>query len=312
MWKADKTRWLKRMETGWVPTTWSLQKTDMFGDPIWASDKDTAIFHIVWSDDEKVLDECKKACCICDGSPCSGQVCTLDETYANCVNHTGTCIFYAARAAENLVIYGSDVSNAFGKAPLPQEGFYVYPDWAFHNWWTLHLNCPPIPPDHVVPVLKAVQGHPESPRLWERHIDVILSAFGFIPMVHKPCLYSGKVNGAHVLFISRFMSLLWLLLILGHWRFFAVCLMTNLWCHSCTRVSSLYILAIDQTQHYVKIICCTYVDCVCEKHISTWLKDRKISADNPVLLPSTDEFNKDISNLYPKVQAVLEAKMQYK
>ena len=35
----------------------------------------------------------------------------------------------------------------------------------------------------------AIQGHPESPRLWQLHIDKILSQLDFVPTQHEPCIY---------------------------------------------------------------------------------------------------------------------------
>jgi hypothetical protein len=45
-----------------------------------------------------------------------------------------------------------------------------------------------------------MQGHPESPHLWEKHIDGILRDLGFIPTVHEPCLYSGFIEGLRCIF----------------------------------------------------------------------------------------------------------------
>ncbi|KAL7490174.1 hypothetical protein ACHAW6_015867 [Cyclotella cf. meneghiniana] len=46
-----------------------------------------------------------------------------------------------------------------------------------------------------------MQGHPEFPCHWEKHIDKILRIFlGFVPMVHEPCIYRGETNGKLVLF----------------------------------------------------------------------------------------------------------------
>ena len=81
-----------------------------------------------WSDE---VDGCKKAWCTCDGSPRAGKRCVLDYTYANCVDHTSSRLFYAVVAAENLMIFGADVSNAFGEAPPPKQGFYIRPDKTF-------------------------------------------------------------------------------------------------------------------------------------------------------------------------------------
>jgi hypothetical protein len=102
-------------------------------------------------------------------------------------------------AAENLLVFGADVSNAFGEAPPPKQGFYIRPDKAFTEWFLVR-HGKKIPEGWVVPVLAAMQGHPESPRLWERHCDRILKRIGFIPTVHEPCLYFGHIEGNKVYF----------------------------------------------------------------------------------------------------------------
>ncbi len=93
-----------------------------FGDPTLV-DKDNAVFHLVWTYNVKALDGRKKARCVCDGSSCSGSVKILDEVYANCINQTSLQLFYAVSAAKNLLIFGSDICNAFAKAPPPKQGF---------------------------------------------------------------------------------------------------------------------------------------------------------------------------------------------
>ncbi len=48
-----------------------------------------------------------------------------------------------------------------------------------------------------------MQGHPESPRLWEKHADEILHDIGLTPSVHEPCLYLGVINNNGVLFMRH-------------------------------------------------------------------------------------------------------------
>jgi hypothetical protein len=86
------------------------------------------------------------------------------------MDRTGSRIFYPISAAKNMLVYGADVSNAFAKAPPPKQGFFIYPDRAFHDWWVNKKGKPPIPDSYVIPVLGSMQGHPESPHLWEKHI----------------------------------------------------------------------------------------------------------------------------------------------
>jgi hypothetical protein len=116
----------------------------MFGTPV-AATSDNAVFNLVWSYGIKALDGRKKSRCTCDGSPRLGQVHVLDETYAICIDQTSARLFYGVAAAENLIVYGADVSNAFAEAPPPKQGFFIRPDNAFLAWWTDHLKCPPIP-----------------------------------------------------------------------------------------------------------------------------------------------------------------------
>ena len=54
----------------------------MFGSPV-AVESNEAVFKLVWSYGIKAVDARKNARCTCDGSPRSGQVRILDETYAN-------------------------------------------------------------------------------------------------------------------------------------------------------------------------------------------------------------------------------------
>jgi hypothetical protein len=52
----------------------------------------------------------------------------------------------------------------------------------------------------MIPVLSAMQGHPKSPRLWEKHANAILWDLGLTLTVHKPCLYSGVITTMCVTF----------------------------------------------------------------------------------------------------------------
>ncbi len=104
---------------------------NMFGLPV-VVESNEAVFNPMWLYGIKAVDGRKKACCTCDGSKRSGQVRVLDESYADCVNQTSACIFYGIAEAENLIVYGADVSNAFVEAPPPKQGFYILPDKVFH------------------------------------------------------------------------------------------------------------------------------------------------------------------------------------
>ncbi len=102
-----------------------------------------------------------------------------------------------------MLVYGADVSNAFAEALAHKQGFFIYPDRAFKDWWVNKKGKPPIADGQVIPVFGAMQGHPESPRLWEKHIDRILRDIGLTLTIHEPCIYSGILLGECVLFMQQ-------------------------------------------------------------------------------------------------------------
>ncbi len=282
-------------------------------------DKDDTVFHLVWTSNIKALDGQKKACCVCDGSSHSGLVKVLDKVYANCVNQTSSRLFYAVLATKNLLIFGSDVCNAFAEAPPPKQGFYIHPDRAFNEWWENYLKQPPIPPGQVIPVLSAMQGHPESPRLWEKHADAILRELRLTPTTHKPCLYSGLVDGKRIVFMQQVDD-------------FAIAAPNE-------RTANILLDMLDdkltmpikrqglldmmfngvnvvQTRNYVKIDCNTYINKMCTKYLTMWLNKVPLSENRPTPLPLEGDwiegFNAASGPTDPKVQAALEASMQLK
>jgi hypothetical protein len=58
---------------------------------------------------------------------------------------------------------------------------------------------PPLTDGEVILILSAMQGHLESPCLWEKHANAILWEISLIPTVHEPCLYLGTINGKRVI-----------------------------------------------------------------------------------------------------------------
>ncbi len=61
-----------------------------------------------------------------------------------------------------------------------------------------------IPLYHVLPVNKALQGHPESSRLWATHMDKILcTKFHLKPTTHEVCIYRGTYKNKDILFLRQ-------------------------------------------------------------------------------------------------------------
>jgi hypothetical protein len=240
----------------------------------------------------------------------------LAETYANCVDQTSARLFYAVAAAENLLVFGADVSNAFAEAPPPKQGFYIRPDRAFNDWWVHHKRQPPIPPGHIIPILSAMQGHPESPRLWEKHADEILREIGLTPTVHEPCLYSGYINGNRVLFMRQVDDFA-IAAPDAHTSDILMDLIDDRLKISIKRQGYLDMyngIDVIQTRFYIKLNVKTYIEKIFEPYFSTWMKTSYPSPARSTPLPSDatwlKKFNAAIGDPDPKAQAKLAKAMK--
>ena len=177
-------------------------KQGMFGQPC-IPPPGAAIFHWVWIYKIKEEDNHrKKARAVCDGSTRGGHAQISGQTYAPTPDMTDLRLFFALAALENKLVFGADVSNAFAEAHAPAQVYFMRIDVQFREWWCSKGHLP-IPQGFVVPILKNLQGHPEAPRQWSKHIDTILQQFHFIPTVHAPCLYRATFDGEDVLFLHQ-------------------------------------------------------------------------------------------------------------
>jgi hypothetical protein len=174
----------------------------MFGTPC-LPPPHAAIFHWVWIYKIKTEDnDRKKARAVCDGSTRGGQATIAGHTYAPTPDMTDLRLFFALSALENKLVFGADVSNAFAEADAPAQVYYMRVDTQFSTWHQSQGH-PPIPSGFVIPINKNLQGHPEAPRQWSRHIDRILQSYSFRPTVHAPCLYRALIDTEHVLFLRQ-------------------------------------------------------------------------------------------------------------
>ena len=124
-------------------------------------------------------DGTRKARAPCNGSPRMQGTVTLGETYAASLDQTASKIFWALSADKGHIVIGADASNAFAEAPAPKAPLYMDLDHQFHSWWKSMGRPPPISHGHGVKVLKAIQGHPESPRLWAILMNKIIIDLSF-------------------------------------------------------------------------------------------------------------------------------------
>ena len=174
---------------------------NMFGAPI-PCPRNANVLHMLWV--YKIKDTgVYKARAVCNGSQKQKGTVTQDHTFAACLEQPGARIFWGTAATQGLIVLGADASNAFAEAPAPKAPLYVWVDDQYREWYQEKFNKE-IPRGSVLPVQHALQGHPESPRLWSKLIDnVIQKHIGLKPTVHEPCLYSGKYNNETVFLLRQ-------------------------------------------------------------------------------------------------------------
>ena len=83
---------------------------------------------------------------------------------------------------------------------------YLHVDWwpAYSECWTL-CYLKPINRSHVLPVLCCLQGHPESDKVYERHINQVLRSqdLKFKNTEHLPCIYQTTYKGHKILLLRQ-------------------------------------------------------------------------------------------------------------
>jgi hypothetical protein len=139
--------------------------------------------------------------------------------------------------------------------------------------------------------MKAMQGHPESSRLWEKHCDKFIRSIGFTPTIREPCLYVGEINGERYIFkcqVDEF-ALACKSAITTHKFYGMIDDHLSMPIKQMGLVTLFNGIDILQSRYYVKISCEPYMEKFCMKYLLTWLKDTTISA-RPTPMPTSKAF----------------------
>ena len=187
------------------------KSVDMYGPPVKRRDlpPEAIILRSLWCYAIK-SDGRKKARNVCDGQPKRTKdgfkKITLAETYAASLSQTEMRIFWCLTAAHNWIAIGADATNAYAHSPPPRGECYMQADAQYVEWYNTTQRAdgePKIDTSYVFPVQHALQGHPESPRLWETYVNGKLDSMGFKNTPHAPCLYTGTWDNKPVLILRQ-------------------------------------------------------------------------------------------------------------
>eukprot|EP00804_Cyclotella_cryptica_P004273 CCRYP_013474-RA/>CCRYP_013474-RA protein AED:0.28 eAED:0.28 QI:0/-1/0/1/-1/1/1/0/231 len=215
-----------------------------------------------------------------------------------------------------MLIFGADVCNAFSKAPTPKQGFYLQPDRAFCEWW-IHQGKAPIPEGYVIPVRRAMQGHLESPCLWEKWCDKMIQHHQFKPTTHEPCLYTGIWQGKKYYFKRQ----------VDDFKFAApsINLATSFYDaiddHLAMPIKRQGLVSLFngvdvlQSRHYIKLSAETYIEKMGAKYLDMWHKEVQMMAERPLPIPTNESFlnafNSNIRGADEKIQKELQHRFKF-
>ena len=290
----------------WQQSEWKqldqYKDQDMFGDPE-PMPRGVNLLNLLWC---YLIKDCgrKKARCVCNGSKNMRGTVTLAETYAASLDQTASRIFWAATAINNFVTIGADAANAFAEAPPPVAPLYVFVDEQYREWHQArNKGADRIPNSYVMRAKRALQGHPESPRLWAKLIDKIIKKLNLKACTHEPNLYyTSNYKGTtdkKVLFLRQVDD-------------FAISCQDEELCEQVISdinsemtiditklgmISRFNGVDVEQTRHYIKLYNSTYIKKILKNH--SWIHTEHPSALFPMPMRTDTEYQRNLETAKP-------------
>ena len=118
------------------------------------------------------------------------------QTYASCIEIPCLCLFFALFASRGYLIDFGDVNNAYQQSPPPSVDCYLEIDETIADWYERKFGVKLDKLKEVIPLYRALQGHPEAGVLWERMItNILINKLGFRTTTHEQNLYVGSIAG---------------------------------------------------------------------------------------------------------------------
>ena len=141
----------------------------------------------------------------CDGSKRAAPLLhAIASTYSSCVEQPIQRLFLALSGLLEHKLYAGDAKDAYAHSPAPETPTFVSIDGPYADWYKWKFGKT-IDTNHVLPVQHALQGHPESGRLWEEHINKILGCdeLKFKSTTHDRCIYQTTYNDTKILMLRQ-------------------------------------------------------------------------------------------------------------
>ena len=123
------------------------------------------------------------------------------STWSLCVELPIQWLFLGICTDSWLTIYGGDAIDAYAQSPAPNDS-YLQVDNAYAEWYKNKTN-ETISKRMVLPVKHALQGHPESGKMWMHFIDnILIKEMELKTTTHDRWIYRNLIDN-EVVYILR-------------------------------------------------------------------------------------------------------------
>ena len=131
----------------------------------------------------------------CNGSKKAvPQLHAIASTWSSCIELLVQRLFMGLCADMGLTIYGGNATDAYAHSPAPNDNYLAVDD-AYADWY-YKKKGEHISKRMVLPVRHALQGHPESGKMWMKMIDnILINQLGFRTTTHDCGIYIRERDG---------------------------------------------------------------------------------------------------------------------
>ena len=156
--------------------------------------KPSQVFRLHWAPIVKTNGVHKSCVCLDGSKRATPLLQMMVQTYSSCVELPCLRAFLMICATCGCYICFGDVGNAYQQFPPLSVDCYLY-DWYLHHFG-IKLNKL----KDVIPLFRALQGHPEAGILLEHMItDILINKMGFKNTTHEHTIYTGMIDNVNVL-----------------------------------------------------------------------------------------------------------------
>ena len=144
------------------------------------------VYRGVWSRSVKHDGRRKSRLCLDGSKRAAPWLRLILEVYSSCIETPCVRLFLAESVNRGFGTSFADVDNAFQQSPPPSVACFLAFDEVSKAWYKDRFGEELDWDNYAIPLLAALQGHPEASASWERMItDILVNKMGFRHTTHE-------------------------------------------------------------------------------------------------------------------------------